>query len=817
MNRCLSSTLRCAALLLLACVGSPVLAQAVGTAFTYQGELREAGVPANADYDFRFRLFDAASGGSQVGPTVDANAVEVSNGLFSVPLDFGAGQFAGDAQWLEISVRVGAAGSYETLTPRTAVTPAPYALGAVAALANSVSSTSVIDGSIAATDIDATQVQRRVGASCAPGQFLRAVGQDGSVTCAADGGGSGTVTSVASGTGLTGGPITGTGTLSVAAGGIGAVQINDTQVQRRVSGTCGAGQYLQSVAQDGTVTCGSDASGWSLTGNAGTDPAVNFIGTTNNQALALRSNNQRVAQYATNTLGGPAGGFTANVLQGSPENIVASGVRGATISGGGNRTGDSEIGLSEENPNRVNDHYGAIGGGYANQAGDGAGTTSDRAFATVAGGKDNIASGLGSAIGGGSGNRASEYHSSIVGGINNAASGFNSSIGGGQLNQATGTYATIAGGATNVAAFEGAAVGGGRDNIIGGIYGTIPGGLNNATGGNGAIVAGGINNCAGGWYSFAAGWRAKVRPGTDPGGTGPCSGLTYPGGSGDIGTFVWAGFAGTDFVSTGDEQFLVRAPGGFGFNTNAPITAFDVTSDTENGHTASIRNLSTDSPSGLQIRLGVTVPTSINNYITFERSDGANVGAIDGNGAGGIVYKTSGGDYAEYLRKADARAELPAGSVVGIRNGAVDLHTGEGDQLAVVSSAPAVSGNDPGDARRDDYALVAFLGQADVRVTGPVAAGDFLVATGANDGRAIAVPAEAMDASLQARVVGRAWQHKRGDDEGKVRALILLDPARIAQARLIATQASEIERLGADVAALREALAALRRQVESRR
>lgn len=809
MIRCLSP-LRRAALLLLTCFGATVHAQAVGTAFTYQGELREAGVPANADYDFRFRLFDAASGGSQVGPTVDANSVEVSNGLFAVPLDFGAGQFAGDAQWLEISVRVGAAGSYETLSPRTAVTPAPYALGAVAALANSVSSTSVIDGSIAGADIDSAQVQRRVSASCAAGQFLRAVNQDGSVTCAADGAGTGTVTSVASGTGLTGGPITGSGTLSVAPGGIGAVQINDTQVQRRVSGSCGAGQYIQSVAQDGTVTCGNDSAGWSLTGNAGTDPATNFIGTTGNQALSLRSNNQRVAQFSTITLGGPAGGFTANVLQGSPENIVATGVRGATISGGGNRTGDSEIGLSEENPNRVNDHYGAVGGGYANQAGDGAGTTSDRAFATVAGGKDNIASGLGSIIGGGSGNRASEYHATIAGGISNAGSGFNSAIGGGQLNKAAGTYGVIAGGATNEANLEGAAVGGGRDNITNGIYSTIPGGLNNATGGNGAIVAGGINNCAGGWYSFAAGWRAKVRPGTDPGGTGPCSGLTYPGGSGDIGTFVWAGFAGTDFISTGDEQFLVRAPGGIGFGTNAPVTAFDVVSDTENGHTAMIHNISTDSPSGLQIRLGVTAPTAVNNYITFERSDGANVGAIDGNGAGGIVYKTSGGDYAEYLRKADARAELPAGTVVAIRNGSVALDTREGDQLAVVSSAPAVSGNDPGDARRADYALVAFIGQADVRVVGPVAAGDFLVASGANDGLAIAVPAAAMDASAQARVVGRAWQDKRGDVEGKVRALILLDPARVAQAR-------EIERLGADVAALREALVALRREIGARR
>jgi hypothetical protein len=879
--------IRLCAMLALAIAAPTSHAQAVGTAVTYQGELRAAGAPASAPHDFEFRLFNAASGGAQVGPTVIANGVPVSNGLFAVPLDFGPGQFAGDAQWLEIAVRATGGGNHETLLPRTAITAAPYALGAVAALADSVSSTSVIDGSVVAADIDATQVQlrvggscatgqflrsvnqdgsvsceadasgagtvtsiasgtgltggpitgagtlsvaaggigaiqiddtqvqRRVGGSCATGQFLRAVNQDGSVSCEADASGTGTVTSIASGTGLTGGPITGAGTLSVAAGGIGAVQINDAQVQRRVGGSCPAGQFMQTVAQDGTVTCASGVAAWTLAGNAGTDPLANFLGTTDNRALVLRANNQRVGQYAAVTLGGPAGGFSANVLLGSPENSITTGVRGATISGGGNRTGDSEIGLSEENPNRVTDHYGTVGGGYANQAGDAAGTTSDKTVATVAGGKNNVASGVGSAIGGGSNNVASEFHGTVAGGTNNNASGFNSTIGGGQVNLATGTYGVIAGGSSNEANLEGSAVGGGRDNVTGGIYSTIVGGLNNATGGNGSTVGGGINNCAGGWYSFAAGWRAKVRPGTDPGGTGPCSGLTYPGGSGDIGTFVWAGFAGTDFVSTGVEQFLVRAEGGIGFNTNAPITAFDVVSDTENAHTASIRNLSDDSPSGLQIRLGVVTPTAINNFLTFERADGTNVGAVEGNGTGGVVFRTSGGDYAEYLPKADARADLPAGSVVGIRNGAVSLDTHQADQLAVVSSSPAVIGNDPGDARQADHALIAFIGQADVRVLGTVAAGDYLVTSERNDGVAHGVPPQALGADLLSRVVGRAWQAKAGDTDGMVRALVGLDPVAIAQARQIALQARAIDELTADQAALREELRALRRRIEA--
>lgn len=42
----------------------------VGTAFTYQGRLVDAGNPAAGVYDFQFRLFDAAGGGSQIGGTL---------------------------------------------------------------------------------------------------------------------------------------------------------------------------------------------------------------------------------------------------------------------------------------------------------------------------------------------------------------------------------------------------------------------------------------------------------------------------------------------------------------------------------------------------------------------------------------------------------------------------------------------------------------------------------------------------------------------------------------------------------------------------
>ena len=103
---------------------------AVGTVFTYQGRLTDGGSPANGEYDFRFELYDAASGGAQVGSMVPKENTAVTDGLFTVELDFGSGIFTGDARWLEIGVRPGASGGlFTTLMPRQALTPAPYALG----------------------------------------------------------------------------------------------------------------------------------------------------------------------------------------------------------------------------------------------------------------------------------------------------------------------------------------------------------------------------------------------------------------------------------------------------------------------------------------------------------------------------------------------------------------------------------------------------------------------------------------------------------------------------------------------------------------
>jgi hypothetical protein len=117
-------------------------------AFTYQGRLTSGGVPANGIYDFTFILYDASVGGSQSGPIITRNDVTVTNGLFSVTLDFGD-IFSGTQYYLDISVRPGASsGSYTPLTPRQPLTATPYAAGLVLpfeAVTNSSGSAFVID------------------------------------------------------------------------------------------------------------------------------------------------------------------------------------------------------------------------------------------------------------------------------------------------------------------------------------------------------------------------------------------------------------------------------------------------------------------------------------------------------------------------------------------------------------------------------------------------------------------------------------------------------------------------------------------------
>lgn len=172
----------------------PALAQ-TGTAFTYQGQLRENGAPKSGLVDLRVDAFETAEGGTAVnsfGPVI-LDAVPVTDGQFTVSLNLGGSLFNGRRVFLELGVREDAAGGeadaqgFTTLAPRQEVTATPYAQRALSAVAGSISGLSVADGSITGADVETVSpvlgLQRRASAACPLRSAIRAINDDGTVAC----------------------------------------------------------------------------------------------------------------------------------------------------------------------------------------------------------------------------------------------------------------------------------------------------------------------------------------------------------------------------------------------------------------------------------------------------------------------------------------------------------------------------------------------------------------------------------------------------------------------------------------------------------
>jgi hypothetical protein len=231
------------------------LADSQGTAFTYQGRLDRDGGPYTGSCDFQFSLWDAASEGSQFGETIEKTGLNVNNGLFTTQLDFGTGAFSGDARWLKISVQCPGDADFTTF-PRQALTGTPYAFYALSApwggltgiptgFADNVDDNTMYSNGLGlnlisdAFSIDPTFTQRRVSGVCPVGSSIQSIAEDGTVSCETD---DGSIFTVGDGLSL--------------AGGI--LSIDPDYTQRRVSSECVAGSSIQSIAEDGTVTCETD-------------------------------------------------------------------------------------------------------------------------------------------------------------------------------------------------------------------------------------------------------------------------------------------------------------------------------------------------------------------------------------------------------------------------------------------------------------------------------------------------------------------------------------------------------------------------------
>ena len=374
---------------------------AQGTGFTYQGRLNDGSSPAAGIYDLRFTIYDALANGALVSGPITNATTGVSNGLFTVALDFGGGVFPGADRWLEIAVRTNGAGAFATLSPRQKLTATPYA--------------------------------------------------------------------------ITAGNVAGSG------GGL-------TNVNAVTLGGLAASQF------------------WKLAGNSGTTPGVNFLGTTDAQALELKVNGARALRLEPTLDDGSHAGIV-NVVGGSPVNFVGTGVYGATIAGGG---AANYFGLAT---NAVLADFGSIGGGYVNMV------QANATASTIGGGYDNTIATF-------------AYDSTIGGGGQNTLqpNAFDSTIGGGHFNTSFATESTIGGGYFNTIRPSAH-----YSSISGGAYHTIQDSAQFAT------IPGGDNDSVAGSYGFAAGRRAQAN---------------------HQGAFVWGDSTDADIASTGNDQFVARASGG---------------------------------------------------------------------------------------------------------------------------------------------------------------------------------------------------------------------------------------------------------------
>lgn len=124
----------------------------------------------------------------------------------------------------------------------------------------------------------------------------------------------------------------------------------------------------------------------------------------------------------------------------------------------------------------------------------------------------------------------------------------------------------------------------------------------------------------------------------------------------------------------------------------------------------------------------------------------------------GIVYGSKGADYAEWLEKENPNEKFVYGEVVGVKGGKISKNTTEADQVISISMNPIVLGNMPSDLESGNYEKVGFLGQVPVLVVGKVKVGDYVVASGNNDGYAIAKSADEIGVSDLKNIIGKAWE-----------------------------------------------------------
>ena len=225
-----------------------------------------------------------------------------------------------------------------------------------------------------------------------------------------------------------------------------------------------------------------------------------------------------------------------------------------------------------------------------------------------------------------------------------------------------------------------------------------------------------------------------------------------------------------------------------------------------------------DTPDGLAIQLenslnnGIATPQ--NNFVTFFDGFSVPVGAIEGDGSGGVTYKSGGADFAEYLERMDPADVFEVGEIVGVSGGKISRQTGGADHILVVTGAPVVLGNAPPLELEDLYERVAFLGQVPVLVLGDVNSGDYILPSGLEDGTGIAVAPEDLRPEDMPLIVGTAWSASVGG--GGVHVTVALGLKAINWGAMIGENQAEVDDLQEEVDGLKQRVAQLEAMIRGR-
>ncbi|MDC7995104.1 hypothetical protein [Altibacter sp. HG106] len=130
----------------------------------------------------------------------------------------------------------------------------------------------------------------------------------------------------------------------------------------------------------------------------------------------------------------------------------------------------------------------------------------------------------------------------------------------------------------------------------------------------------------------------------------------------------------------------------------------------------------------------------------------------------GVVYGSKGADYAEWLEKENPEENFSIGEVVGVKGGKISRNTEDADHVMTISYNPIVLGNMPETGKEDAYEKVGFIGQVPALVAGKVVKGDYIVASGNNDGYAKAVSPDNIQLQDLKNIIGRAWSESNGNN-----------------------------------------------------